>query len=94
MTEELNELKMRVGDIDKTLVEVKALMAMRESRAEGLYAKVDKIYDCLIGNGEPDKPSVILRLDRVEQILLAVKWVCAAVILLIVNAIFEYLKHG
>jgi len=111
------ELKTRVGDINKTVGEMKELMARREDRANDLYVKVDKILQCLIGDGSLDKPSVITRLDRVEQIaaeikgdasnpslsirvdrveqlVLVVKWVCAAVILLIINAIFEHLKHG
>jgi len=88
------ELKVRVGDIDKSLGEVKTLMAMRESRSKDLHEKVDAIYDCLIGNGDATHPSVITRLDRVEQILSILKWVSVAVGGLLINAIFEKMKHG
>ena len=94
MSEEMIELKTRVGDINKTVGEMKALMDLRESRATDLYNKVDKIYDCLIGDGNMEKPSVIVRLDRVEQIMLIFKWVSAAVVLLIIDAIFQFLRHG
>ena len=117
MTEEMAELKTRIGDINKTVGEMEKLMALRESRAGDLCEKVDKILQCLIEDGSMNKPSVIVRLDRVEQITseikgdankpsmgirmdraeqinAALKWVCAAVVLLVINAIFERMKHG
>ena len=93
MSEGIDELRSRVGDINKTVGEMKDLMARREDRAMGLYEKVDKIYDLLIGDGNMEKPSIVVRLDRVEQIMAVVKWACAAVVLLIINAIFEHLRH-
>lgn len=93
MSEGIDELRSRVGDINKTVGEMKDLMARREDRAMDLYEKVDKIYDLLIGDGNMEKPSIVVRLDRVEQIMAVVKWACAAVVLLIINAIFEHLRH-
>jgi hypothetical protein len=94
MTEEMNELKTRVTDINKTVGEMRELMGRREDKAKDLYEKVDKIYSLLIGDGSTDQPSIVVRLDRVEQIMAVVKWACAAVVLLIINAIFERVKHG
>lgn len=90
----IEEMHVRVTDIDKTLVEVKALMAMRESRAVTLYQKVDQIFECLIGSVEPTKPSVITRLDRLEQIRENNKIIWVIVTGLVINAAWAWLKHG
>lgn len=89
----IEKLRTRVEDLNKTVGEMKTLISMRESKTDDLHEKVAKIYSCLIGDGDTEKPSVIVRLDRVEQIVSIVKWVCGTVVLLVVNAIFERFKH-
>jgi hypothetical protein len=92
MSEELTELKTRIGDIDKTVTEVKALISMRESKSEELRKKVDEIYDFLIGSTDSEKPSMMVRMDRLEQTDRERKWVWATVAALMVNAGWEWLK--
>lgn len=94
MKEEFDTLNVRVTDIDKSLGEVKALMASRDSKSETLYKKVDEIYECLIGSTEPAKPSVMMRIDRLEQLRENTKWVWVAVGGLMLNAAWEWLRHG
>lgn len=90
--EEMSELKMRVGDMDKTLTEVKTLVAMRDSKWEELGKKVDEIYDFLIGSTDAYKPSMNTRLDRLEQVRDNFKWVLVAVGGLVINAAYEWIK--
>lgn len=94
MKEEFDILNMRVSDIDKSLSEVRSLMSLRESKSDSLYKKVDEIYDCLIGSVEPNKPSVMTRIDRLEQVRENAKWIWVAVGGLLLNAAWEWLKHG
>ena len=92
MSEELIELKTRVGDINRTVGEMKALMALRDTNVNDLKAKVDEIYDFLIGSTDSNKPSLMLRMDRLEQDRENKKWIWAAVGGLAINAIWEWLK--
>jgi hypothetical protein len=92
MSEELIELKTRIGDINKTVGEMKALMALRDTNATDLKAKVDLIYEFLIGSTDSNKPSLMLRMDRLEQTNEARKWVWVTVAGLVINAAWSWLK--
>ena len=91
---EISELRTRITDIDKSVGEIRALIALRESKALDLYKKVDAIHDCLIGTGDSNNPSVIVRLDRVEQIMDMARWFAILIGGLVINAIFQAFKHG
>ena len=92
MSEELVELKTRIGDIDKSLLEVKGLVSMRDTRWEELHKKVDGIYEFLIGSTDTSRPSMMMRLDRLEQVRDNFKWVLVAVGGLVINAAWDWLK--
>ena len=82
----------RIGDVDKTVTEVKALIAMRDTRSQDMKETLDQIRACLIGTGDPEKPSVINRIDRLEQTNENQKVVYGSIILLMVNATWNWLK--
>ena len=92
MSEELADLKVRVGDIHKSLTEVKTIISMRDTKAEELAKKVDEIYDFLIGSTDAFKPSINMRMDRLEQIHESTKWIWMAVGGLVINAAWAWLK--
>lgn len=97
MYEELEELRVRVTDIEKTYQEINLLVSMREERSKDIHSKVDMIYNLLIGDGQLTKPSIVTRIDRIEQSEATRKWLWAGMIGLLFNAVWEWIKskgHG
>lgn len=101
----VTNLKIRVSDIEKSFSEVQRIIAMREEvsimreeRSRLTGEKVDKLYDVLIGDGTKDKPSVVVRVDRLEQSEESRKWLWVGMGTLLLNAAWEWLKtkssHG
>jgi hypothetical protein len=71
---------------------VESLIAMRNTKQDELHKKVDEIYDFLIGSTDAFKPSMNMRLDRLEQIHNFTMFIWVAVIGLVINAAWAWLK--
>lgn len=95
---EVEELRVRVSDVEKSYIEVARLVAMREEHSKNVSDKVDKIYDLLIGTGEDDSPGLKIKVDRLEigqKVAAEHRAILyAGVVALGFNALWEWLKHG
>lgn len=86
------KLHTRVSDVEKSYVEVRNLIEMREERSKDIHDKVDSIYKVLIGEGDQTSPSIVVRVDRLERTSEDRRYLFGIVVVLVINAAWQWLK--